>query len=77
MKRAELLLAGVLVALVVGVTPAPAGARLPTPPETLESKAKAQEAAAKVAAASKPEAEELARRSQDKAAAHYRERQAK
>lgn len=76
MKRVELLLSGLLVALVLAVTPGPASARLPTPPETPDSKAKAEETAAKVAAAAKREAEDLGRY-QDKAAANYRDRQAK
>ena len=71
-----MLLGSLLVALVVALTPEPASARLPAPPETPESKAKTEEAAAKFAAAAKREAEDLARY-QDKAAAHYKERQAK
>jgi hypothetical protein len=76
MKRTQLLLADLLVAIAVATIATPAFAKLPMPPETPESKAKAEEAAAKAAAAAKREAEDLARY-QDKAAAHYRERQAK
>jgi hypothetical protein len=76
MKKVELLMAGLLVTLAFASAPDPASARLPAPPETAGSKAKAEEVAAKVAAAARKEADELARY-QDKAVANYKERQAK
>jgi hypothetical protein len=76
MKPAALLLANLLIALLMATVPGAAAAKLPVPAETPESKAKAQEAAAKVAAAAKRDAEDLSRY-QDKAAANYQQRQSK
>jgi len=69
-------LAALLVTSVLALTAAPAAAKLPVPPETPESKAKAQEVADKAAAAARRETEDLLRY-QDKAVANYKQRQAK
>ena len=76
MKKTTSLLTGLLVALAVAGVAGTASAKLPVAPETPESKAQAQEASAKAAAALKKEAEDLGRY-QDKAVARYKERQAK
>lgn len=76
MKESNSPFKNLLVGLVLAAGVSTAAAKLPVPPETPESKAMAQEAAAKAAATAKKAAEDLAR-SQDKAVANYKERQAK
>ena len=76
MKRLTSLFPGLLIAVALAGAAGTTAAKLPVPPETPESKAQAQEVAAKAAAAVKKEAEEIGRY-QDKAVANYKERQAK
>ncbi len=76
MKRLTSLFARPLLAGAFAAAAGTAAAKLPVPPETPESKAKAQEAAGKAAAALKKDTEDLGRY-QDKAVANHKERQAK
>jgi hypothetical protein len=76
MKALIPLFRGLLVAVALAGTFGIAAAKLPVPPETPESKAKADDTAAKAAAAAKKEAEDLSRY-QDKAVVNFKERPAK
>lgn len=79
MKKSNMLVRQLLVALILAMGAGTAGiavAKLPVPAETPESKAKAEEAKAKAAEASKKAAADLAL-SQDKAVANYKARQPK
>lgn len=76
MKSLTSLFTMLLVAFSLAGAAGTAAAKLPVPPETPESKTKAQEAADKAAAAAKKEVEDLGRY-QDKAVANHKQRQAK
>ena len=73
MSRFNLPIKELLVASVLVLSVGTAAAKLPVPPVTPESQAKAEEAKAKAAAAAKHTAELLAA-AQDKAVANYQSR---
>jgi hypothetical protein len=74
MKKTHSLLVRLSLAAAIACTAGIAAAKLPVPPETPESKAKAEEASAKAAAASKKASEDLARY-MDKAVANWQQGQ--
>ena len=76
MKRSNALFRELLLASALALCVSTAAAKLPVAPETPESKAKADEAKEKAAAAAKTEADQLAG-ARDKAVANYKARAAK